>query len=554
MIKKVTLKNFKRFREQRFEIKDHVVLAGPNNSGKTTLLQAVACWHFALKKWLKERGKSGAKKRTGVAVTRRELLAMPVREMNLLWTDTSTALKRDEGKPGAPRTMCIAVEGEDKEKKQWNLTMEFRYSNSELIYAKPLGDSVPEEFSDLIVYIPSFSGISVEERVCTPDYQEWVIGQGKPGDVLRNLLVTVFDNSIEAWKKLNKEMEAIFHYRLLSPIHEGRPFIMCDYLPGIPPERGHGGLAKLDIASAGSGFLQTLMLMAFFYSRPGTVFLMDEPDAHLHVILQEQIYSRLRDMSRENSSQLIVATHSEVLINNTDTDKVVSFYGKPHILVEDTQRDAVREALKRLSAIDISLSENKRILYVEDESDFKILRVWARILQHATYDWFSGEKVFYRPMHGRKPKEAKDHFFALSALHPDMKGLILLDGDNKTENRREIENGLKTHTWERYEIENYLLNPDSIERFVKQRAGELFSHEAMKEMEEILPPVCFKDPLGKHDYLKLTSASKDILPPVLANTNVTKADYYLIAEQMKKEEIHEDVKSFFDLLQKSLQL
>ena len=50
---KVIIHNFKRFRETEFIIPgDSVVIAGPNNAGKTTLLQAVAAWRLALDKWL----------------------------------------------------------------------------------------------------------------------------------------------------------------------------------------------------------------------------------------------------------------------------------------------------------------------------------------------------------------------------------------------------------------------------------------------------------------------------------------------------------------------
>ena len=43
--------------------------------------------------------------------------------------------------------------------------------------------------------------------------------------------------------------------------------------------------------------------------------LLDEPDAHLHVILQDAIYGELRAVAAAQNSQLIIATHSEVIIN-----------------------------------------------------------------------------------------------------------------------------------------------------------------------------------------------------------------------------------------------
>ena len=52
MISRLTLRNFKRFREHTFELADSVVLAGPNNAGKSTLLRAIATWKLGLDRWV----------------------------------------------------------------------------------------------------------------------------------------------------------------------------------------------------------------------------------------------------------------------------------------------------------------------------------------------------------------------------------------------------------------------------------------------------------------------------------------------------------------------
>jgi predicted ATP-dependent endonuclease of OLD family len=51
MIEKLTIRNFKRYESVTFEIPHHVVLAGPNNCGKTTALQAIMAWTLALERW-----------------------------------------------------------------------------------------------------------------------------------------------------------------------------------------------------------------------------------------------------------------------------------------------------------------------------------------------------------------------------------------------------------------------------------------------------------------------------------------------------------------------
>lgn len=553
MIKQVKVRHFKQFEKQTFEVGDSVILAGPNNSGKTTLLQAIAVWNLALQKWLAKRSASKAKLRTGVPITRKDFTAIPLREMKLLWTDTSTALKKDELKAGqklgTPRVMTITLEG-DTGNDKWELTFEFHYQSHEMISVKPSPkhmDSIPKAAQDFrVVHVPPFSGIGAEETQYKPEYQDLLIGQGKPGDIVRNLLVEVYgQNDKTFWTELCEQIEQLFGFKLLPPDYEGRPFIMCEYLPGIPRGKGMNGLPRLDIASAGSGFHQVLMLLAFFYARPASVLLLDEPDAHLHVILQEQIYQKLRSIASERHCQLMIATHSEVLIDATSPDRIISFYGRhPHLLVDDVERDQVREALKRLSALDILLAEDvKGVLYVESENDFNLLRAWAKVLEHPLLKWFNNSPL-WRDNRGRNPREARAHFFALRAIKPEVKGYLLLDGDNRDMPERELSGeGLVIGRWIRYESENYLLHPDALIRYLPSEFP-LLTEGAKKYLKDELPGAVLREPLGDHDYLNRTPASKTILPGFFKATGIhmPKNEYYRIAEKMLKDEIADEVK------------
>ncbi|MBK6764891.1 MAG: AAA family ATPase [bacterium] len=55
MIDKVHVKHFKRFADQSFDLKDSIILAGTNNAGKSTLLQAISVWNLAFTKWRQAR-------------------------------------------------------------------------------------------------------------------------------------------------------------------------------------------------------------------------------------------------------------------------------------------------------------------------------------------------------------------------------------------------------------------------------------------------------------------------------------------------------------------
>jgi len=559
MITKVTTEYFKQFKKQEFPLDAFSLLAGPNNSGKSTLMQAVMVWKLAMQRWIEKKGPGSgtkAKERTGTPITRQEFSALPLPSMDQLWTDTHTSLRRDEGKQGAPRPLVITLHGKGNADDEWNMGFEFRYSGPEQIHVKP----VAEDMANLsragnevgVVYIPPFSGIGVNETRYDRPYQEMLVGQGKGGDILRNLLLEVAEcDDGKDWEELESIIERVFQYHLLKPAYGGTPYITCQYLRGIPNGRGFGGLPPLDVSTTGSGFHQVLLILAFLYARPSTLILLDEPDAHLHVLLQKQLYDILRSLCHQRKSQLVIATHSEVLIDTSAPEQILSFYRKPHLLASKTDRSQVREALKRISSLDLLLAENScGVLYLEGNTDFNLLRAWSDVLDHPLKEWF-GSLPFWHNNQGCSPKEAAGHYFSLKAVRPDVKGVLLLDGDHRNLPDREIRsNDLSILRWERYEAESYLLHPDCLYRFIEQQKGGLFTRGALDYLQEQLPPAFFKAPLELSSFLKAEPASKTLLPELLAKAalSLEKNDYVLIAEQMSVDEIPAEVSEKLDAI------
>ena len=81
-----------------------------------------------------------------------------------------------------------------------------------------------------------------------------------------------------------------------------------------------------------------------------------------------------------------------------------------------------------------------------------------------------------------------------SAL-PNLRELCLLDGDNRHEPDAETTGaGLAVLRWRRYEIENYLLQPDAIKRFirvhvslVRVKASTVFLGPLLEDLERSTP-------------------------------------------------------------------
>lgn len=556
MIRRLTIRNFKSFVDLKFELNNSIVLAGPNNSGKSTMLQGIATWKYGLDRWVSQRKSDSSKrlKRSGVHITRTEFAPVPLREMNLLWERRRVR----GGYPHTARNIEIIVEAESNDE-NWTCGLEFQYANTELINVRPLGSKQfkiedlrnfpPRGAEDLnVIHVPTFSNIEREEPRRDQGLQKRLIGEGRPGNILRNLLLEISENRPEYWEALTSHISTLFGIELLQPTYSSgsQAFILCEYREGSKRQ-------TLDLSSAGSGTLQVLLLLAFLYTRKSSVILLDEPDVHQHVILQKQVYDLIRKIAREQDGQLIIATHSEVILDSTEPSRVIGFIGdRPRPLHHKSDRDRLREALKRITTTDMLLGKEVRtILYVEGATDERILTEWARVLNHPAQRFFN--RPFIYQLRGNRLKDAKDHFFAIRAAFPDIRALCLLDGDNKEQPDKETTKaGLRILRWKRYEIENYLLIPKAIKRFLKNDP----SHEQKvdEEFGKQIPPGT--DLFGDIPALTRVKASSEFLVPFFEKIglNTTKGELYQLAAKMTLDEIHPEVKEKLDAIAEFLDL
>lgn len=461
MLTKLTIKNFKRFENAEVELGKSVVLIGPNNSGKTTALQALALWELGLRRWTEKRqGKSTAVQRQGVAINRRDLVALPVPTANLLWRDLHVRnVERQEGKPKTQNVRVdILVEG-ITEDHAWSCGLEFDYANEESFYCRPLrlDDSgqpqrmtIPELATRVkVALLPPMSGLADREFIKQPGEVGVLIGQGQTAQVLRNLCYRVCwpseDSATpsEDWIALTDQLHRLFGVQLLTPqfIAE-RAEILLKY------EEKSG--ARLDISSSGRGLQQTLLILAHLYANPNTVLLLDEPDAHLEVLRQRQTYQLINDLAEAKGSQVIAASHSEVVLAEAaNCGTVVAFVGKPHLL--NDRGSQVMKALTDLGWDQYYQAEQTGwVLYVEDSTDLAILKAFARILEHPAQELL--EMPFVHYVATNLPQRARDHFNGLREAKNDLVGIALFD---RLDRPLQPGNNLNEFMWSKREIENY---------------------------------------------------------------------------------------------------
>ena len=177
---------------------------------------------------------------------------------------------------------------------------------------------------------------------------------------------------------------------------------------------------------AGRGLQQTLLILAYLYASPGNVLLLDEPDAHLEILRQRQIYGLLSETAERSGGQVVAASHSEVLLNEAaDKDLVIAFVGRPHVLGGRTSQ--LRKSLAEIGWDQYYQAEQKGwVLYLEGSTDLAILRAFARRLDHKAAVRRHLQQPFVHYC-GNRPGRAQSHFHGLAEAVPDLKGLALFD-------------------------------------------------------------------------------------------------------------------------------
>ena len=471
MLTKLTVRNFKRFGEVEIELGDPVVFIGPNNSGKTSAMQALALWDIGLKRWNEKRyGKSTPEKRPGVTVNRRDLVSIPIPDANLLWRGMHVRdVRREDGRQTTSNIRIdLVVEGVTADER-WTCGLEFDYANEESFYCRPLRETggrtpgrmpVPDAAGDVrIAFLPPMSGLAATETRLDHGAVNVRIGEGRTAEVLRNLCFRIHEEQPARWNSLVEHVRSLFGTELDPPRYIAeRGEIVMSY-------REHG--ARLDLSSSGRGLQQTLLLLAYMNANPGAVLLLDEPDAHLEILRQRQIYRLLTDVAAESGSQIIAASHSEVLLNEAaGRDMVVAFVGPPHRI--DDRGSQVLKALRDIGFDQYYQAEQTGwVLYLEGSTDLSILRAFARRLGHER-----ALGVLERPfVHyvGNRPTAVQNHYHGLREALPALRGAALFD--RLEAEPRDIA-PVECLMWKRREIESYVCSRATLEAFANASASE----------------------------------------------------------------------------------
>lgn len=579
MITCVSFHRFKQFVDQAIVLHPGVsLLAGGNNAGKSSLLHGLAIWEFCRTAIEMERGEQtflAGHARQGLGLGDDEFSPITVPSLKHLWTNLKSQ-KQNEPDGYTLKIRCEwSVEAGPR-----HLEFGLALSNDRLFVKVTDTDLAEGDTIPRIAYLPPFAGMTDREMRLTGAIRRRRVGEGLAGAVLRNLLLDMQERNVaerrrlrgekskisdadlrvlretDPWELLQNSLRTTFSAQLdvAAFREEYHSYIQVEVAKGNVEGytlKRHPGYNNRDLMVEGSGFLQWLSVFALAYDPAINVLLLDEPDAHLHSSLQEQLVEGLREISERTNKQVLIATHSTEILRNADPSDILHIQSGGNggrYLVEEIQKVGLLAGLGSDYAPRLDrVKRTKRLLFVEGKSDLAILKVLAAKLG---VDW-PDEWTEWRTT--RTQKERKQIYLALREEVPELVVLSLRDRDDEkaedvgadlVDPHTSGEDGFHPRRWRRRYIESYLVWPPAIAAasgLELQRVEEdLANHHGIAvgaNFTATVPPQGLLDVRAK-SILRSSGA-----PPVIGQFNASPID---VARELEPAAVCDDLRTFLN--------
>lgn len=499
---KVSLKRFKQFSDDWVALNGGLtIVAGGNNAGKSSLLQALAVWEFCKIATVAEKGSVAltdiGRSPQGLGVGDDEFSPINVPTLNHLWTNLKSSKVPEVDPDGY--TLSICCYWFDEQQNEKHLEFSLSLANDRLFVKVSTSNLIEGDRAPTIAYLPPFAGISAREERATGAMRRRRVGEGLAGAVLRNLLLDMRLANLarrdelaegktrvpekdlvalreqDPWELLQGTLREVFSAEIVMAEfnEEYHSYIQANVVKGTVDGYKLTRFPKYkprDLMVEGSGFLQWLSVYTLATSPTTDVLLFDEPDAHLHAALQAQMVERLAQLAGKFGKQVLLATHSTEIIRTTPASEILEVRGrgKPRFryLGEDAQKVGLMVGIGSDYAPRIDrVRKTKRVLFYEGSSDKAVLSALATI---AGTPWPTNIAEWQTSDH---VKERKIVWRYLRAEFGEIRALSIRDRDDEAAGTVDAqlhdkgngsEDGFLALKWRRRYIESYLIWPQAI--------------------------------------------------------------------------------------------
>jgi len=235
-----------------------------------------------------------------------------------------------------------------------------------------------------------------------------------------------------------------------------------------------------EIFWSGHGFQVWLQLMTSLVKLgPKETLILDEPDIYLHSDMQK----KLVNICKTRSNQVIIATHAVDIIEEVAPEDIISIDKNSNRSSRLSNIDEVQMCITQLGSVQnlklVHFTRGKTCLFVEGK-DFRYLKILARTLNFESFANEDGFSVIPLDGFSNWNRLLDVGWIFKNAFGEPVNCYVILDRDYYTS--EEIDNiiaqlehkGVRIHIWSKKEIENYLINFETLYRLFSFKISKRF--------------------------------------------------------------------------------
>lgn len=453
-IDKIKIKNFKKVSEIEIDLKNINYLVGGNNSGKSSVLQAV---HMAV----------------SCAQLSSELQQQVIAEASLRYSPTGEFQylgnsgpyeNRKDGSRGIIEFFGKTADDADASYKV-EIYKARNYHNIGVdrsgVYPG-FGQHICDSKSLFSVYVPGLAGVPHREEMQGYASVFRRAAGGEANLVFRNIIRLLFD------KNKISELEDLL-FEIIGPAKFKVNFdpnkdLYVDVSLSLQDGFEDNSFVPIDLC--GTGVMQITQILSYVILFNPKLLLVDEPDSHLHPSRQVLLSAAFDHIVNRYECSVIVSTHSRHLVGSAPDDTKVIWMRNG--LVETQESQGLAEILLDLGALDQIDSNGAEIILCTEDRGKSQLEASIRSLNMA-------ERIKVISYNGVTNAASAVVIQAMADLFPNRPRIIihrdrdfLNDNEINTWGREYTNRGMSIFCPRLNDIESHFVDVDHIARVYEQ--------------------------------------------------------------------------------------